>query len=253
MIEPLTNTAINQSVSGSLAVALLGLILAFSASKFIPLLRSTGLLPLIARAAVFIGRLIAILYGISALLGALPSALDPAIPYMVIAIGLTIGWSSKELIQDLSAGAVLLIERKIRIGVRLTSEQHSGVVLQLGFRAVYLGTGQGGVTTVPNRVLTSSPFSLDPVSDPPVTIRLRIKRAISPNTVHNDLCSMVLLSPFVAPSYRPTVAQSAEDSEIWDITCRLLRTRHTPRFKGAMEKLIQSHIESPKMAEGGEV
>jgi small-conductance mechanosensitive channel len=253
MIEPLSNTALNNSVPGSIAIGILGLIIAFSASKFIPHLRSTGLLPLMARAAVFFGRLIAILFGITALLGALPSSLDPAIPYMIIAIGLTIGWSSKELIQDLSAGAVLLIERKIRIGVRLTSEHHSGVVLQLGFRAVYLGTGQGGITTVPNRVLTSSPFSLDPVSDPPVTVRLRIVSPITPSDVHNDLCSMALLSPFVAPSYRPTVVQSAENAEMWDVTCRLLRTRHAHRFKGAMELLIRRYIESPKADKGEEV
>ena len=252
MIEPLTNTTIGSSVFSSIAIALLGLTIAFSASKIIPHLRSTGLLPFIARSSVFFGRLVTILFGISALLGALPSSLDPAIPYMIIAIGLTIGWSSKELIQDLSAGAVLLIERKILIGVRLTSENHSGVVLHLGFRAVYLGTGQGGVTTVPNRILTSSTFSLDPVSDPPVTVRLRIVAPINPNNVHDDLCSMVLLSPFVAPSYKPTVEQSADNAEIWDVTCRLLRTRHTTRFKAAMDQLINSYIESPNIPKGEE-
>jgi len=252
MIEPMTNTSFSASVFGSITIAILGLILAIGASAFIPHLRSTGILPLLARGAVFAGRLLAILFGISAILAALPASFDPAIPYMLIALGLTIGWSSKELIQDLAAGAVLLIERKIRIGVRLTSENHSGVVVHLGFRAVYLDTGQGGITTVPNRALTAASFSLDPVSDPPVTVRLRIIDPIAPTEVHKNLCSMALMSPFVAPSYRPTVAQSDENSEMWDVTCRLLRTSHEHRFKGAMEHLIQRYIESSSSDKGVE-
>lgn len=61
---------------------------------------------------------------------------------------------------NLIAGLMLRATGKPRVGDVLHCERHSGVVLELGLLHVEIRTEDGGVTALPNQLLTAHPFTL---------------------------------------------------------------------------------------------
>ena len=106
----------------------------------------------------FGGRLIAAMAFLATFFLLLPESLRPAVPWVLIAAGVALGWSARDMLRDLLAAAVLLIERRIRPGVRIRTQDHQGVVIRTGFRAVYLASDEGGELGVPNRVFLTRAY-----------------------------------------------------------------------------------------------
>ena len=234
-------------------VALLStlIVLALASERLLVHLRPSGVLPWVIHAFVFLGRLAMVVLVLTLLLAMLPVSLHGAIPYAVIAMGVALGWSTRELLRDLASGVVIILEGRVQPGMRIESGNHRGVVQRLGFRAVYITSADGGVTSIPNREVTSSPFELDPISNPPIALKLHVPDDLSPRFVREELTTMALLSPHVAPEYPPQIVQDPVNRGLWEVRCRLTSLSYEGRFRGTMEKMIEARLS--EFAERGEL
>ena len=231
------------SVVENLFVALIALVASQLAARPLSHLKPSGLLPFALRIAFFGGRLIAAMAFLATFFLLLPMSLRPAVPWVLIAAGVALGWSARDMLRDLLAAAVLLIERRIRPGVRIRTQDHQGVVIRTGFRAVYLASDEGGELGVPNRVFLSRAYELDEDARLPIEIRLRIQSAKSTDSIREALVEMALFSPFLAPGHRPEAVRDPEDASLWLLKCRLLSSDYLKAFEGAIEEQIETALE----------
>jgi len=231
------------SVLHNLLLALVALLFSQAAASPLRSLESSGLLPVILRVSVFCGRLVAAMAFLAAFFVLLPTSLRPAVPWVLIAAGVALGWSARDMLRDLLAAVVLLVERRIRPGIRLRTQEHAGVVARMGFRAVYLASDDGAELGVPNRVFLSRAYELDTDPHPPIEIRLRIQSLQSTDQIRESLIEMALYSPFLAPGHRPEAVRDPEDIHVWRLKCRLLSNQFLKAFEGALEEQIETSLE----------
>ena len=203
-------------------VALVALLISQATVAPLKQLQSTGVLPFVFRIVFFGGRLVATMAFLSVFFLLLPESLRPAIPWVLIAAGVALGWSARDMLRDVLAAGVLLVERRLRPGVRIRTQEHSGIITRMGFRAVYLDSDAGGELGLPNRSFLSRAFEVDPNPHLPIEIRLQIQSKASTDTIREALVEMALFSPFLAPGHRPEAVRDPGDHTIWILKGRLL-------------------------------
>jgi small-conductance mechanosensitive channel len=240
---PTLEIPVEGSVPQNLLVALLALIFSQAAASPLKSLESSGLFPFVLRIGVFGGRLVAAMAFLAAFFTLLPESLRPAVPWVLVAAGVALGWSARDMLRDLLAAVVLLVERRIRPGIRLRTQDHSGVVSRMGFRAVYLESDEGAELGVPNRVFLSRAYELDTDPHLPIEIRLRIRSPKSTDQIRESLIEMALFSPFLAPGHRPEAVRDPEEAGMWLLKCRLLSSQFIKAFEGALEEQIETSLE----------
>ena len=225
------------------SVALLALLLSQATVSPLKQLASNGVFPFLLRVVFFGGRLVATMALLSAFFLLLPLSLRPAVPWVLVAAGVALGWSARDMLRDILAAVVLLVERRLRPGIRIRTQEHSGVITRMGFRAVYLASDLGGELGVPNRVFLSRAFEIDPDPHLPIEIRLKIQSHASTDAIREALIEMALFSPFLAPGHRPVAVRDPGKSEMWILKGRLLSFDHLKAFEGAIEEQIETALE----------
>jgi len=231
------------SILQNILVALLALAFSQAAAMPLKVLESSGLIPFVLRLGVFAGRLVAGMALIATFFLLLPESLLPAVPWVLVAAGVALGWSARDMLRDLLAASVLLLERRIRPGIRLKTEQHAGIVTRMGFRAVFIASDAGDELGLPNRIFLSKSYSLDDDPHFPMEIKLRIQSTQSTDQIRDALVEMALFSPFLAPGHRPEAVRDPENATIWNLKCRLLSTAFVKAFEGALEEQIEASLE----------
>jgi small-conductance mechanosensitive channel len=78
-------------------------------------------------------------------------ARSPLLIVIVVAVlTLAAGFASRQLLQDLVGGIVIMIERPFQIGDRIRIGGHYGEVARIGLRAFHLISADGAVVVIPN-------------------------------------------------------------------------------------------------------
>ncbi|MBN2799712.1 MAG: mechanosensitive ion channel [Deltaproteobacteria bacterium] len=191
-----------------------------------------GLLPALhgtSRAAL---RLVAMGAGLAAISAFLPRSLAPALPFLIVTVAVALGWSARDLLPDLVAGFILLVERRVRPRRWLQIRGHAGIVEHIGLRATWLRDASGRTIAIPNRDLLSQPLEADPLRWPAVEVLVH-----SPVQSRRLIQETALSLPWVA-SEGTVYVISGEQPEEWRVRIRLIEAAYTERFRGALQELL---------------
>ena len=81
------------------------------------------------------------------------------------ALAIGVGFGSQALINNFIGGLIMLAERPVRLGERITFGNFDGVVEDVGFRCTKLRTQNDHLVTIPNSTLVNE--SIENVDPPP--------------------------------------------------------------------------------------
>lgn len=220
-------------------LALLALLAARGAERLGRRVASRGLLPILLGAIIAAGRGSAV-----GLLALTAFALAPAPwrwtgPFAIVAFAIALGWSLRDLLADLLAGAILAVERPLQVGDRVETATHQGRVAHLGLRCSRLNLDDGRVLTIPNHQLFASHYEVDPDGYAPVVVPVHVR---CPDHLHatwtrQTLEELALLSPYIAPSRPPRAWRDPDRADVWIVRARIIHARYADAFRGALVEL----------------
>lgn len=91
----------------------------------------------------------------------LPASVAPSVPLFGAAVAVAIGWSARDLLRDLVAGAALAFDGSLVRGARVSGEGFEGVVLHRRVRSLELEGRGGRRIFVPYARLLAAPFQVE--------------------------------------------------------------------------------------------
>jgi potassium-dependent mechanosensitive channel len=111
------------------------------------------------------------------------------------AFGVGIGFGLQNVVNNFVSGLILLFERPLQVGDRITVGDTSGVVSDIGIRASRIRTGQGADVLIPNGQLVAQQFINWTLSDPKrrADVQVGVAYGTSPDRVI-ELVRQVALS-----------------------------------------------------------
>lgn len=198
-----------------------------------------GLLPRTLTALQVLVRLAIVVFAIGLFARWLPASVWPAMPWIVLAAAVAIGWSSRDVLPDLLAGLVIVIERRVHPGNWVWGKDFAGEVESLGVRAAKLRDEHGRIIAVPNRAIIAAPVMADTERWPVAEVLVRAPEGRSADEVRQALMDAALLSPWRALDQPPRVMRRASDPQLWHVRVRLLEARFSQRF----ETMLIDHVE----------
>jgi hypothetical protein len=208
-------------------------------------LAARGMLPSALKLVVVACRSGALLVAFLGLLHLVPRAWSPAVAYVLVGTALAVGWSVREVVQDVLVGLIFILERSFRTGQRLRFEGVTGTLTRMTFRVTWLRTDEGADIAIPNRRLTGATLELDPEPYAPVSVLLLVPPCRSAVEARNTIRELVLLNPYLAPGEDPQVYRQADDPQRWRVKARLLDASYADRFRGTMVDLVEEVFGSP--------
>jgi len=202
-------------------------------------LRSSGLIPQVLRTSEVLFRLLVAIFVLGAVGALTPRSLAPALPVVGIAIAVAIGWSARDILQDLIAGVFIGVEGQLRAGNWVRGDKYSGTVEAIGLRVTWLRDVYGRRIIVPNRVLLANPLVAD--DNPWPRIQFTVAMPCSPvsGAVRHALEEAIIVSPWVAPDPEVEVHPDGIISGHWHIAVRLLDSRYADRFQGLLRERVE--------------
>ncbi len=204
-----------------------------------------GLLPAALRLSSGFGRLLTVLLLLLALVSSATGAWQQVVPFVLIGAGIALGWSARDAIRDVLAGAVLLVEAPLEPGDRVRCGEVEGMVVGLGPRAVLLANDRGQSVSVPNRMFLEAAIAVDSNPYAPVEVSLHVPEGVSAEQIHQTLTELALLSPYLAPTVPPQVYRDPDDSDVWIVEARLVSPLYRREFRGAMVELSEEALGRP--------
>ena len=207
-------------------------------------LAQTGVIPRFLRGFLALTRVT--MFGVLglALLAMVPQDWRDAQPYALVAVAIAIGWTTRDLLSDLFAGIVLVIEKKPTKGSRVEILGMSGTVANVGWRTTHLLLDDGRVMQIPNRQVTKGIIKQDPDKYPPAKVPIHVPMALHVSHVRQTLEELVLLSPYLAPMRPPLIYRDPEREDVWILEARLIHARYANAFRGAMVELADQQFRS---------
>lgn len=231
------------STFGLVALVLLSLLGAMVVQRTRDVLPTSGILPRLLSAAHFGLRLLVLFTAVALVARLLPAWIGPALPWVLLAAAAALGWSTRDLLPDFVAGLVLLLERKLRRGVWLSTDGCSGTVERIGLRATWLRDARGYRVAVPNRRLLTAPVASVTAVGAEHEVSLCIATSASAARIRQALRDAVLLSPWVPPDASPIVLRDADQPSTWHVRARLLDMSYAARFEGSLLERIEEILE----------
>lgn len=171
---------------------------------------------------------------IVALADLLPDWARSALPWVVVAAAVALGWSARDVLPDLVAGAVLLTERRLARGEHVRIGDHAGVVTEIGLRVTTLRDASGRELRVPNRVVIASPTTSQRARWHEVSVQVRAPADVAPEAFARALRDAALLSAWIPVPARAEVARDPGDPRAFEVRATLLDARFEPRFRGEL-------------------
>ncbi len=204
-----------------------------------------GLLPSTLKLLVVVFRSGALLLAFVGLLHLVPNAWSPAVAYVLVGTALALGWSVREVVQDVVVGLIFTLEHSFQAGQRIRFEGTTGTLQRMTFRVTWLRTDEGADIAIPNHKLTNVTMELDPAPYAPVSVLLLVPACQSSVEARNTIRELVLLNPYLAPGADPQVHRQADDPQRWLVKARLLDARYADRFRGTMVDLVEEVFGPP--------
>lgn len=192
-------------------------------------LRPTGVLPTALRVLEVASRAGTALAVVAAGLALVPSALQPLVPWVGVAVALAVGWSARDALPDLVAWAFLAAEGRLRPGTWVRGATFEGVVVAHRARLLWLVDRRGERVAVPNRQVAAEPLRTDPSGCPEVEVAVDLPG--DAGTARRALREAVLLSPWLAPG-EPVIEPDPRVAGRWIVRVRVVDLRWADRFAG---------------------
>ena len=227
-----------------LALIALAWLTSVGASRARGYFAAQGLLPGLLNFLHIAGRTVALALTVIIVVRASPDWVRPALPWVLLAAAAAVGWSARDVLPDLLAGAVMLAERRVRPGVWLEGPGYVGTVERLGLRATWLVDALGQRTAVPNRKLLTGPITLAPASGTLHESRVRLDAAA--DSARRAIASAVVASPWVVLGARPDVFQDGDDPARWVVRVRLRRRADAAAFDGELRARAEAMLKGPR-------
>ncbi len=193
-----------------------------------------GLLPVLARVMEVVSRitaLIAVLFGTMRLV---PDAYFQYFPVVLVAASVAVGWSARDVLHDVLAGILLVVEHHLVPDMRVEADGRVGTVISVGFRSVSMESDDGQIIRIPNRDFLSTDTRMDKSPYAPVEVVVE-----APHGARRRLEEIALASPLVAPGQPPEVFRDPEHPERWVVRARLVHPRWTLAFRGAVQDRLE--------------
>ena len=193
-----------------------------------------GLLPVLARVIKVVSRitaLIAVLFGSMRLV---PDAYFQYFPVVLVAASVAVGWSARDVLHDVLAGILLVVEHHLVPDMRVEADGRVGTVISVGFRSVSMESDDGQIIRIPNRDFLSTDTRMDKSPYAPVEVVVE-----APHGARRRLEEIALASPLVAPGQPPEVFRDPEHPERWVVRARLVHPRWTLAFRGAVQDRLE--------------
>ena len=73
-------------------------------------------------------------------------------------VGITIGFAARDIISSFVSGIFILFDKTVKVGEIIEVQNIRGEVKKLGFRTTTVVTSDNLIVTIPNRVLSTSPY-----------------------------------------------------------------------------------------------
>ncbi|MFT5587099.1 MAG: hypothetical protein ACI9VR_004707 [Cognaticolwellia sp.] len=194
-----------------------------------------GLLPVMARVIKVVSRiatLIAVLFGSMRLV---PDAYFQYFPVVLVAASVAMGWSARDVLHDVLAGVLLVVEHHLVPDMRVEADGRVGTVISVGFRSVSMESDDGQIIRIPNRDFLSTDTRMDKSPYAPVEVVVE-----APHGARRRLEEIALASPLVAPGHPPEVFRDPEHPERWVVRARLVHPRWALAFRGAVQDRLEA-------------
>ncbi len=206
-------------------------------------LKPNGLLPVMLRTVEVVLRLLVAFWGVGAIGALVPASIAPALPIVVIAGAIAVGWSARDLARDLVAGVFIAVEGQLRAGYWVSGERYAGSVEAIGLRVTWLRDVHGRRIVVPNRVLLAQPLVTDEKPWPRIQFRVALPASAPNHALRAALEEAILLSPWVAPEPEMEIHPDALEPAIWHVAVRVLDSRYAHRFQGLLRERVEEVLE----------
>src|SRR5690606_28410777 len=115
--------------------------------------------------------------------------------YSLMALGLVLLWAGRDLLPDLLAGLVMVLERRVRRGIWVAAEDFAAVVERRGLRATCLRGGRGHRIAVPNVLLLRAPVTSRLGRAPMHEVTVRVPERTRAQQARDALRDAVMASP----------------------------------------------------------
>ncbi|MEZ4317252.1 MAG: mechanosensitive ion channel family protein [Myxococcota bacterium] len=247
LLDPILPQPPRQGLRSAIALGILAGMCALLAALFRLAsrdLRSSGLLPQGLRTAEIVFRLLVALFGLGALGALVPRSLAPALPVVAIAAAVAMGWSARDVLQDLVAGVFIGVEGQLRAGHWVRGERYAGTVEAIGMRVTWLRDVYGRRIVVPNRVLLAQPLVTDENPWPRIQFTVAMPAGASTAAVRAALEEAIVVSPWVAPDPDVEVHPDGIQAGHWHVAVRLLDGRYADRFQGLLRERVEEILAS---------
>ena len=232
--------------AGVLALLLLvTLPLTALAERVATLMPAAGLVPILLRGLAGIMRVVTVALVVLATLALLPPSWGAIVPFVLVAMAVAVGWSTRGLLGDLFAGVVLMVEHRLAPGDRVEVGQFRGRVVGLGPRTLQLRTDDGPIVSVPNAEVARNPVRLDPDPYPVIVVPVHAPAGARVGHVHQLLEELILCSPYLAPSRQPHVYRDPDREHVWLAEARIVDIRYAKAFRSAIVELADELFHGP--------
>lgn len=206
-------------------------------------LAPTGVLPTLASALQQLFRALALFFVFGVIAAIIPENLEPALPWLVLAGALALGWSVRDVTPDFIAGIVLAAERRVKPGQWIGTPEVSGVVEQVTLRVTWVRDATGRRVAVPNRMFLRGAVITDRGQWPSLEVVLRIPGEHPPSTVRRVVEDAVMVSPWSAPM-PPDLVREEQEIGLWRVRARVLEGRFADRFEGALREHVEEVLKT---------
>ena len=220
------------TVLGMIGVLLISLLLVTIVRRIRDGLPGQGLIPTTLATTHVLLQVFALLTAAGVVGRLLPPALEPAVPWAIVAVAVAIGWSSRDILPDLIAAFVIAFERRLRPGMWMALGELEGIVEQRGLRAVWIRDGSGNRVAIPNRRLLTAEVAIREVPGPVHEVIVCVESRRPGKEVRRALVEAAITSPWIRSDEKPIVRQDGSDPRMWHVQARLLEMRFAARFEG---------------------
>lgn len=207
-------------------------------------MRSSGLIPWFLRVLEVLVRVGVAALALAAVAAVTPASIAPALPIVIMAGAVAVGWSTREMLHDLVAGLFILVEGQFRAGHFIRGQHHAGTVEAIGLRVTWLRDVYGQRVVVPNRVLLAQPLVTDENPWPRLQFTVAMPQDASTAAVRAALEETIVLSPWVAPDPASEVHPDALIAHHWHVTVRVIDGQYAERFQGLLRERVEEILAS---------
>ena len=201
-----------------------------------------GLLPSVLTTINRLVRGVVVLALVGALFSVLPRVAQQLVPLVLLAMAVAIGWSSRDILQDLVAWIALAIERRLKPGLWISTSTASGTIQSMSLRVTWVRDASGRSIAIPNRMLMHHPVITQRSTWPMVEAVVQVPGNSPQQQVRKALEEAVLVSPWAAPLPPERIIQ---ESGQWRVRAHVLESRFAYDFEKGLASRVTKLLQTP--------